>query len=108
MASVLLTSTISRSRPTKLVLGAGRLCLPATVVPPAGDLQGCRRKASPSLSRRADGGSSRQARVPSPLKGHRVVARIGRGRARVDPIGREGASGMRAPPRGWAPRQSPS
>ena len=28
MASVRLTSTISRSRPTKLVLGAGRLCLP--------------------------------------------------------------------------------
>src|SRR5215203_4981463 len=27
MASVLLTSTSSRSRPTKLVLGAGRLCL---------------------------------------------------------------------------------
>src|SRR5215208_4304139 len=29
IASILLTSTISRSRPTKFVLGSGRLCLPA-------------------------------------------------------------------------------
>ena len=40
MASVLLTSTRSRSRPTKLVIGAGRLCLPVAGWLPAGEPAG--------------------------------------------------------------------
>ena len=96
--------------PTKLVRGAGRLCLPAE---PVVSSQRGRRPAShggnlPAAISSCRGGSRRRARCRAPRRGPPEAARTGRGLARGLPERAYRRIRPRAPPRRWAPRPSPS
>ena len=91
MASILLTSTIFCSRPTKLFLGAGKLCLPAPIrsswEEPTDGVIG----RLPRLSRHADGDWKQRAAYRASGEHIAGVARTGRDLALADLRWREDA-----------------
>ena len=93
MASSRLTSTISRSRPTKLVLGAGRLCFLRRPNPPAYGTTGGTWGNLPPLSPRVERPVAASGSASSLWRGPPGAARTASGPL---PAGREGVQAHQA------------